>query len=95
MGNSPLHADNVALVHNPFNGLVSPQYHVVFDDEFSTLPSLRSGSTPANWDKLCATNSHHVSHQDVTIDLSNTFPSVSTCSNAAGEITLERGGQWR
>lgn len=48
VGNSPLHADNAALVLNPFTGLVSLQYHLAFDDEFTTLPSLRSGSIPSN-----------------------------------------------
>ena len=43
VGHSPLHAGSVALVLNPKTGLVSPQYHVVFDDDFSTVPSLRSG----------------------------------------------------
>lgn len=76
VGNSPLHADNVALVYNPFTGLVSPQFHVIFDDGFTMLGSLCLGSTPSNWDKLCQDNSHHIMHQDVTIDLSQTFPSA-------------------
>jgi hypothetical protein len=35
LGHSPLHAGSVALVSNPSTGHVSPQYHVVFDDEFT------------------------------------------------------------
>ena len=38
LGHSPFHAGSVALVFNPSTGRVSPQYHVVFDDEFSTVP---------------------------------------------------------
>ena len=48
LGHSPSHAGNVALVLNPKTGLISPQFHVVVDDDFSTVPSLRSGTVPAN-----------------------------------------------
>ncbi|KAL7463024.1 hypothetical protein ACHAXS_005996 [Conticribra weissflogii] len=40
VGRSPNHAGSVALVLNPKTGLVSPQYHVVFDDDFTTVPHL-------------------------------------------------------
>ncbi|KAL7447818.1 hypothetical protein ACHAXS_000095, partial [Conticribra weissflogii] len=49
VGCSPNHAGNVALVLNPKTGLVSPQFHVVFDDEFTTVPHLRKGTVPPNW----------------------------------------------
>ena len=39
VGHSPHHASNVVLVYNPTTGLVSPQYHVVFDEAFSTVAS--------------------------------------------------------
>jgi hypothetical protein len=34
---SPSHAGSVALVLNPRTGHVSPQFHVVFDDHFTTV----------------------------------------------------------
>ena len=34
LGHSPSHAGSVALVLNPRTGLVSPQFHVVIDDDF-------------------------------------------------------------
>ena len=40
VGHSPYHAGSVALVLNPKTGLISPQFHVVFDDDFSTVPNL-------------------------------------------------------
>ncbi len=43
---SPFHARSVALVYNPSNGHVSPQYHVVFDDEFTTVPYMEAGMIP-------------------------------------------------
>jgi len=52
LGRSPSHAGNVALVLNPKTGLVSPQYHVVFDDDFTTVPHLRKGTVPSNWKTL-------------------------------------------
>ncbi|KAL7466425.1 hypothetical protein ACHAXS_006718, partial [Conticribra weissflogii] len=52
VGRSPHHAGNVALVLNPLTGLVLPQFHVVFDDKFTTVPFLRKGTIPANWAKL-------------------------------------------
>eukprot|EP00957_Ditylum_brightwellii_P000920 73898-Ditylum_brightwellii.AAC.1 len=36
LGHSPFHAGSVALVFNPKTGRVSPQYHIVFDDNFTT-----------------------------------------------------------
>ena len=49
IGNSPLHAGSVALVWNPTTGRVSPQYHIYFDDEFSTVPYMETGTIPPNW----------------------------------------------
>ena len=39
LGHSPFHAVSLALVLNPETGHVSPQFHVVFDDEFLQLRS--------------------------------------------------------
>ena len=52
IGHSPSHAGSVVFVLNPRTGLVSPQYHVVIDDDFSTVPSLRAGTVPSNWKDL-------------------------------------------
>ena len=49
LGHSPNHAGSVALVLHLRTGLVSPQYHLVFDDEFSTVPYLSSTTEPPNW----------------------------------------------
>jgi hypothetical protein len=37
VGHSPSHAGLVALVLNPRMGHVSPQFHVIFDDLFTTV----------------------------------------------------------
>lgn len=52
LGHSPLHAGNVALVFNPTTGRVSPAYHVVFDDTWSTVPFMKAATLPPNWEDL-------------------------------------------
>ena len=56
LGHSHDHASNVALVLNLTTGLVSPQYHVIFDDTFSTVDYIHSRNEPSNWENLCK---HH------------------------------------
>ena len=46
---SPKHSGNVALVLNPKTLHVSPQYHVVMDDEFTTVEEMRNIEIPKNW----------------------------------------------
>ena len=52
LSHSPSHAGNVALVLNPKKGLILPQFHAVFDDDFSTVPSSRKGEVPDNWKQV-------------------------------------------
>lgn len=40
VGFSPEHSTNVPLILNPTTQHISPQYHVIFDDEFTTVPAL-------------------------------------------------------
>lgn len=40
VGFSPDHSTNVPLVYNPKTQHISPQFHVIFDDHFSTTPTL-------------------------------------------------------
>jgi hypothetical protein len=37
VGFSPYHSTNVPLILNPTTQHISPQYHVIFDDEFTTV----------------------------------------------------------
>ncbi len=46
LGHSPFHARSVALVYNPSTGHVSPQYHVVFDNDFTTVLYMEAGTIP-------------------------------------------------
>jgi hypothetical protein len=53
VGFPPHHSRTVAMVLNPNTGLVSPQFHVVFDDHFRTLKFLCMDTTPQFWSDLC------------------------------------------
>ena len=46
LGHSPCHAGSVALVLNIRTGHVSPQFHVIFDDDFTTIDYLASSTAP-------------------------------------------------
>ena len=49
IGHSPSHAGSVALFIDPKSGLVSPQSHLVFGDNFETVPHLWAGTVLENW----------------------------------------------
>ena len=49
LGRSPCHKGSVAMVLNPETCCVSPPIHVVFYDEFSTVPFIREGKIPPHW----------------------------------------------
>lgn len=67
MGHSPFHAGNVALVFNIKTGRISPQYHVVFDSDFTTVPFMERGEAPPNWVDLCQYS--HESYHDEAVEL--------------------------
>lgn len=46
LGFSPHHSSRIPLVLSTTTGLVSPQYHVVFDDNFSTVNSFIKNQIP-------------------------------------------------
>jgi hypothetical protein len=52
LGHSPRHAQTVPIVLNPRTGLCSPQYHVVFDDNFSITTASTKNKLPDNWSEL-------------------------------------------
>ncbi len=54
---TPFHAGSVALVYNPSTGHVSPQYHVIFDDDFTMVPYIEPGMIPPHWSDLVHSSS--------------------------------------
>ena len=67
LGHSPSHAGSVALVFNPSTGRVSPQFHVVFDDDFTTVEYMEAGTVPANWKDLFKYSSELATDEDFTL----------------------------
>lgn len=64
---SSVHAGNIALVLNLQTSHVSPQYHIVFDDEFTTAPYLQLEESPPNWIKLVNNHSKMVTEENSSI----------------------------
>ena len=64
LGHSPFHAGSVALVFNPKTGRVSPQYHVVFGDTFSTVPYMDADTPPPHWEDLLKYSSEKATDED-------------------------------
>ncbi len=68
---SPAHAELVAMVLNPRTGHVSPQYHVVFDDLFTTVSFIQKSKVPPNWANLVKKSREKVT--DEHYDLAKTW----------------------
>lgn len=60
LGHSPQLASNIPLIMNIATGLVSPQFHVVHDDHFSTTQSYETNSLHSNWTQLFQEHSDNV-----------------------------------
>jgi hypothetical protein len=58
VGCSPSHASNVGLILNPRTGHVLPQFHVVYDNDFTTVPYLHTAAVPPHWVELVEASSH-------------------------------------
>jgi hypothetical protein len=61
------HAGNVALVFNPSTGHVSPQYHVVFDDNLTTVQYMNDKLVPPNWANLVENSSELATKQSFVL----------------------------
>ena len=54
VGLSNIHSSEVPLILNLTTGSITSQYHVVFDDRFSTFTSIASEDAPPDhWEDLC------------------------------------------
>ena len=59
MGFSKMHSTKVGLVLNLLTGSISPQYHVVFDDMFSTVLS-STAADPEVWIRLVTSSNSRI-----------------------------------
>jgi hypothetical protein len=62
-GHSPSCLGLVALVLNPQTGHISPQYHVVFDDQFTTVSFIEKNEVPPNWAQLVVNSTEKVTKE--------------------------------
>jgi hypothetical protein len=83
LGNSPHHASSVPLVYSTTTGLVSPQYHVVFDDKFTTINCLHTNKIPDNWPQLFTSSA--ISYVDEDFTKTNFY---NTSSFESSDVTL-------
>ena len=58
MGFRKMHSTQVGLVLNLLTGSISPHYHVVFDDMFSTVVS-STAAYPELWIRLVKSTTRH------------------------------------
>lgn len=52
LGKSKSHAGNISLVLNTRTRHVSPKYHLVYDDNFTTVNKSTNNTIPTNWETL-------------------------------------------
>ena len=71
LGHSPSHAGNVSMVLNLKTGHVSSQYHVVFDNQFSTVEYIFAGAELPNWCNFCQDHAESVTNK--TYDFAKTW----------------------
>ena len=55
--NGALNTGSVDLVLNIKTGYLSPQFHIIFDDVFTTTSTRIPNKLPDNWDNIL--NNHH------------------------------------
>jgi hypothetical protein len=82
----------VALVFNPRTGRVSPQYHVVFNDTFSTVPYMDAGTVPPHWEDLLKHSSEKATDEEFSLtedgmDLIKKMPGDQSNVTAGSRIT--------
>jgi len=76
VGRSPSHASNVALILNPRTGHVSPQFHVVYNDDFTTVPYLRTATVPPHWAELVRASSTIALHTERKVGTWQSIPEL-------------------
>ena len=64
LGRSPNHASDIGLVRNLNTGFVSAQFHVVYDDFFTTVTSDRDDEAPDTWKILFETSKEMLVEED-------------------------------
>lgn len=97
LGMLQAHASSVALIPNLHMGLISPQFHVQFDDTFSTLSEVRADATytqKAHWiiethfstpSSLKNNNSAHIYSSQTHLDMESKIANEMNPMNSINE----------
>jgi len=78
VGRSPSHASNVAIILNPRTGHVSPQFRVVFDDYFTMVPYLCTGTVPPHWADLVRSSATIQMYTEKQVGTWQSIPDLET-----------------
>ena len=90
LGRSKKHSSSVALILSLQTCHVSPQFHVVLDDDFETVDSLRRGVEPSRWKWLPKhRREFHLDDNNSMIDNSRTWTDTELESSILFEVTQE------
>jgi hypothetical protein len=100
VGRSPSHASNFGLILNPRTGHVSPQYHVVYYNDFTTVPYLRTAGVPLHWAELVKASSHLEVNTERQVGTWQSLPELeidpgdfSSNTSQASNSTLHQDGE--
>jgi hypothetical protein len=81
MGVSDKHSSTVPLVLNPTTGVISPQFNVVVDEWFATIP-MSEGEMPdftkEEWSKMFGENRYHYLWDDEEVEHQENLPPPNT-----------------
>jgi hypothetical protein len=77
----------VVLVLNPRTGHISPQFHVVFDDDFTTVPYLRKMEVPPHWAELVRSSAEVQLYTEHQV---STWQSLPEVENEIGDFSYEQ-----
>ena len=88
-----MHAGSIALVLNPTTGHVSPQFHVVFDDTFGTVPYMDKKQVPPNWTSLVEASRKRVTEEQYNLAENWLTNSVQSPNPLPDNTTVLRGSQ--
>ena len=67
VGRYPIQVGNVSIILNISMGHVSPQFHVVLDENISTFLSIKNGSVPDSWKFICKNNRELATNEDFNL----------------------------
>ena len=88
LGSSPCHAGSVALVLNLKTGLVSPQFHVVYDDNFTTVSCLSSADPPPSCLNILKHSTESATDEETQLAYAWLHPDDTNHTNNSPSVTF-------